>query len=107
MGRKRGTWLEEFAKDAEASDQLVTHGDEHVSLLAIGLLGEAGSVLAEVKKGRREGASYSVLKERLREEVGDCLWYFVRLVSVLDKGLLSELTAQRGLKSDHDLRNEL
>src|SRR2546428_13785756 len=107
MNKNRRRWLQEFAKNAEATDQLVSHRDEHVLLLALGLFGEAGSVLAELKKSRREGAAYPALRETLREEVGDFLWYYVRLVSVLDEGLLSKLTTHRASRSDHEAEHDL
>jgi hypothetical protein len=92
MTMHRQTWIQEFAYNAKTTDQIAGLGNEHVPLLALGLLGEAGSVLAELKKSRREGAAYPSLRERLREELGDFLWYFVRLVCVLDESLLSRLT---------------
>ena len=61
MGRGRAVWLEGFSEDAKGTDQLQKQGPDHVRLLAMGLLGEAGSVLSEVKKGRREGAAYPAL----------------------------------------------
>lgn len=50
-----------------------------MSLLIAGLFGEAGSISAEVKKMRREGPAYPAYRRRLTEELGDFLWYFVRL----------------------------
>ncbi len=54
-------------------------------------MGEIGSILAEVKKARREQDAYPVYRKRLLEETGDSLWYYIRLVSVLDANLLSTL----------------
>ena len=50
-----------------------------MALLATGLFGEAGSVLAELKKTVRERGAYPSYQNRLTEEVGDLLWYFARL----------------------------
>lgn len=89
----RGTecpWLREFAAAAANTDRF-TDRQDHGALLAAGLIGEAGSVIAEMKKARRELDAYPVYRERKLEEVGDFLWYFVRLVAVLDPGLLDEL----------------
>jgi hypothetical protein len=60
-------------------------------LLAAGLYGEAGSILSELKKSQREGSAYPHYRQRLAEEFGDALWYFVRLVAKCDPGLLTAL----------------
>lgn len=83
-------WLQEFAEHAAKTDRFVGK-DDHAALLAAGLIGEAGSVVAELKKARREREAYPVYRERVVEEVGDFLWYFVRLASVVAPGLLDEL----------------
>lgn len=83
-------WLHEFATLAEKTDRFVGKQD-HAALLAAGLIGEAGSVIAELKKARREREAYPVYRERMVEEVGDFLWYFVRLAAVAAPGLINEL----------------
>lgn len=88
-------WLAAFADQAAGSDQL--RGRESRSaLLATGLYGEAGSVLAELKKSAREGSAYPGYRLRLIEEFGDVLWYFVRLTSELDPALLARLPREAG-----------
>lgn len=84
------TWLSEYADVAEKTDRLVGKG-EHLYLLAAGLMGEAGSVLAELKKAERESNAYPGYRCRIVEEVGDFLWYFTRIVTVVDRALLQEL----------------
>lgn len=83
-------WLHEFADLAAKTDRFVGK-DDHAALLAAGLIGEAGSVVAELKKARREREAYPVYRDRMMEEVGDFLWYFVRLAAVVAPGLLDEL----------------
>lgn len=83
-------WLHEFAALAAKTDNFKDKPD-HAALLAAGLIGEAGSVIAELKKKRREREAYPVYRERMVEEVGDFLWYFVRLSAVVAPGLLEEL----------------
>ena len=90
MSDASSSWLLEFAAAAERTDRFAGKSD-HVALLAAGLLGEAGSIIAELKKERRELNAYPVYRQRMLEEVGDFLWYYVRLVSVLTPGLLREL----------------
>ena len=84
------TWLEEFAAAAAKTDKF-TGKPDHAALLAAGLIGEAGSIVAELKKARRERDAYPVYRERMVEEVGDFLWYFVRLAALVTPGLVGEL----------------
>lgn len=94
MSGNKGGWLKDFSRDAESTDQFRKHR-QHIELLALGLMGEAGSVLAEVKKGVREGPAYVDSRMKVQEEVGDFLWYYIRLVSVLDSSLLEQLSLKR------------
>jgi NTP pyrophosphatase (non-canonical NTP hydrolase) len=83
-------WLTSFADQAELSDQIRAR-ENHTVLLAAGLYGEAGSILSELKKSQREGPAYPHYRQRLTEEFGDTLWYFVRLVAKCDPELLDAL----------------
>jgi NTP pyrophosphatase (non-canonical NTP hydrolase) len=87
-------WLTAYAKAARWSDILVGRPD-HALLIAGGLLGEAGSVLAEVKKRQREQGVYPDHLDSLGEELGDSLWYFVRLVDLVDRPLLDSIARER------------
>ncbi|NOK33068.1 pyrophosphatase [Corallococcus exercitus] len=84
-------WLIEFAAVAGQTDTLVNNSD-HKEFLAVGLLGEVGGVLAEFKKRKREGPAYPLYEERLVDEIGDTMWYFVRLANVGAPGLLAQLS---------------
>jgi NTP pyrophosphatase (non-canonical NTP hydrolase) len=86
-------WLLDYATSAKGSDMFRGRSD-HVELLAAGLLGEAGSVLAEVKKRQREPGVYPEYLGSLHEELGDALWYFVRLIDAIDRGLLRQLSKE-------------
>lgn len=85
-------WFQEFGEAAARTDQFSERPD-HAALLAAGLLGEVGSVLAELKKEAREDAAYPAHRRRLVEELGDVLWYFTRLASVLEPGLLDSVAS--------------
>ena len=84
------SWLTEYSKAARQTDQF-TETPKHTELLAAGLFGEAGSVLAELKKEERETDAYPAYRNKLVEEVGDTLWYMVRLLSVLSPSSLVRL----------------
>jgi NTP pyrophosphatase (non-canonical NTP hydrolase) len=48
-------------------------------VLTLGLCGESGEVAEKIKKSVRDGVSYSVLKEQLKLELGDVMWYISQL----------------------------
>jgi NTP pyrophosphatase (non-canonical NTP hydrolase) len=50
-------------------------GSAKPSFAALGLFGEVGGVLAEVKKLQRDNLSFSAHHEVVLEELGDALWY--------------------------------
>ena len=60
-----------------------------------GLVGEAGGVLVEFKKRVRDGAAYPHDQARLCEELGDLLWYFVRIVQMRMPSLIEMLDGER------------
>ena len=84
------SWLSEYCKDAEQTDQLIGKPN-YALLLAAGLFGEAGSLLAELKKEKRETDAYPAYRNRLVEEMGDALWYLARLSAVLDPSAMQGL----------------
>ena len=98
------SWFAEYCNDAERTDRLVGHHD-HVALLAAGLFGETGSVLAELKKTERETGAYPFYRHRLIEEIGDLLWYFARLVTILAPSEVRKLDelAERSMRWRNDL----
>ena len=97
------SWLIKYSQAAERTDQLIGKPN-HALLLAAGLFGEAGSVLAELKKERRETDAYPAYRNRLVEEIGDCLWYLARLSTVLDPSAVSDLDkrGQVQRRQNHD-----
>lgn len=57
---------------------------EKLRIAVLGVFGELGSLMSEIKKGVREGPSYTSYRETLVEEAGDLLWYFAALANTLD-----------------------
>lgn len=53
----------------------------------LGLIGEAGSVITELKKNLRDGTAYTNYKNKLKEELGDVLWYISTIATQNDLDL--------------------
>ena len=100
------SWFADYCKEAARTDQLANDRDhvDHVNLLAAGLFGETGSVLAELKKTVRERGAYPSYQNRLMGEIGDLLWYLARLMTVLapsDIEKLEEFADRVGQRNDN------
>ena len=72
--------LNEYQRLAEHTDQQPgesTFEESPRSILVplLGLAGEAGELLGEHKKWLRDGDSYRLFPDRVKEELGDLLWY--------------------------------
>ena len=79
------SWLSDHYEVARGTDQLqLPDAGRHLDALALGLYGEIGGILAECKKGLREANAYPHHRKRLTEELGDALWYLLRIVDVLE-----------------------
>lgn len=102
------SWFARYREEAGLTDQLAGK-PKHVELLTAGLFGETGGILADLKKRRREDAAYPADKERLVEEIGDFLWYFARLTTVLESFDLTKLDAAAtdAKRPDDDLADAL
>ena len=50
----------------------------------LGIIGEIGSVVTQLKIKFRDGDAYVAFKEKLSEELGDVLWYINYLAVKLD-----------------------
>lgn len=77
----------DYQRAVRETDQ--TQGREltHMAVHLLGLAGEAGSVATAYKKYLRDGAADATYKLRLREELGDVLWYVATLANKLDLNL--------------------
>jgi len=83
-------WLTDFAMPRRPQINCVTKTIIGV-LLAAGLAGEMGSIVSELKKERRDLPSLTLSHDKIVEEIGDFLWYFVRLTTVLAEDWLVRL----------------
>ncbi len=100
--------FEEYQKAARATDQRVGVEVEDIAVHLLGLAGEAGSVASEYKKKLRDQDAHPMWKARMREEMGDVLWYLAALANKLDLTLEDiarsnlEKTRNRWLPTDGD-----
>lgn len=69
--------VEEFTQQVVRTDR--RPAPEKLRIAILGIFGELGSLMSEVKKGAREGPSYVSYRNTLVEEAGDLLWYFAAL----------------------------
>lgn len=92
--------LNEYQHLAKTTDQQPDAEAEGASSRSIlipllGLAGEAGELLSEHKKWLRDGDSYKLFPTRVKEELGDILWY------------LSNVATKHGLTLEDIARNNL
>lgn len=73
--------LDAYQDIARRTDRSGRTGREGVSFALLGLYGETGSLLSELKKKRREADAYPAFSEAVIEEFGDVLWYLADLAS--------------------------
>lgn len=68
--------LDEYQRVAAESDRSGRSGIDGIGFLLLGLFGETGSVLSELKKKQRDKDAYTAYEDSVIEELGDVLWYF-------------------------------
>ena len=78
--------LNEYQLLANRTDQQPETGAfdaDHRSILVplFGLAGEVGELLGEHKKWIRDGDSYKLFPDRVKEELGDLLWYLANVAT--------------------------
>jgi NTP pyrophosphatase (non-canonical NTP hydrolase) len=67
--------LDEYQEIASETDQFDASDSEGIIVALLGLAGESGSLLTLFKKKMRDGEAYEPIQRRVREELGDVLWY--------------------------------
>ena len=68
-------------KSYQEQAALTDRKPENLTLPLLGLFGEAGSLLSEIKKQQRDTDSYVGYKNTVLEELGDILWYLTAVAS--------------------------
>jgi NTP pyrophosphatase (non-canonical NTP hydrolase) len=83
--------FDEYQEKSKATVQTYNSKDQENFFLGyLGLAGEAGSVLTTLKKLIRDGEGFGSFQEKLKEELGDVLWY-VSAIATHNKIPLEEI----------------
>jgi len=91
----------EYQQEAKKTIQDYIKGKEANKLVPfLGLIGEAGSVITELKKNLRDGVAYTGYNNKLKEELGDVLWYISTIAT--ENSLNLEEIASHNLKKIKD-----
>ena len=73
-------YLSSYQEKAMESDQL-RDSAKGFQFYLLGLVGETGSLLSEVKKKQRDQVAYIGYRDSVEEELGDTLWYLAALAN--------------------------
>ncbi|RZJ73706.1 MAG: hypothetical protein EOO45_10025 [Flavobacterium sp.] len=74
--------LKEYQENASKTIQTYDSKDQQNFFLGyLGLAGEAGSVLTTLKKLIRDGEGFESFNDKLKEELGDVLWYITSIAA--------------------------
>lgn len=83
--------FDRYQDEAQGTDRVpvpVTgEGDLSLIVPLLGLAGESGGLLSEYKKYLRDGPAHKLFKQRVREELGDILWYVANIARKFDLSL--------------------
>lgn len=88
--------LADYQSAAQRTDQQ-RETDSGLAFPLLGVFGETGSLLSEVKKKQRDPVAYLGYEESVLEELGDVLWY---LAAVADRAHLTLADLAINLDSD-------
>lgn len=91
----------EYQLKAKETIQKSSLDEKHTETVPfLGIIGEVGSVVTQLKKKLKDGESYIAFKEKLREELGDVLWYISTIA--WQNGITLEDVAKKNLLKIHD-----
>lgn len=75
--------LDAYQAFAAATNRSQQGGEDRLGFLLLGLFGEVGSLLSELKKKQRDQNAYFAYAHSTYEETGDVLWYFANVAHEL------------------------
>jgi NTP pyrophosphatase (non-canonical NTP hydrolase) len=82
--------FDDYQKRAMDTDRLGAQHQNPLTVALFGLAGEAGSVQTLYKKRLRDGDQFTGFREKVKEELGDILWY-LSAIATLEGLSLSEI----------------
>src|SRR5215216_128100 len=85
--------MSEYQEFTRLTDQNKKTGYAGFMLPFLGIYGEVGSLLSELKKKQRDTESYLGYADSVMEELGDVMWYFTNIAD--RAGLTVDILAQR------------
>ncbi|MGH8612249.1 MAG: nucleoside triphosphate pyrophosphohydrolase family protein [Gammaproteobacteria bacterium] len=85
--------LDEYQHFTTYTDRNDRSGIDGLGFVLLGLFGETGSLLSELKKKQRDKDAYVAYYDSVIEELGDVLWYFAN--AALRAGISLSALAQR------------
>src|SRR5690348_8982552 len=88
-----GLLMNEYQRFTLQTDKNPQTGYAGLKFALLGLFGEVGSLLSELKKKQRDRDSYVGYADSVMEELGDVMWYFANIVQ--RAGLNLDVLAQR------------
>lgn len=97
--------LNEYQDLASRTDRRPEKSGDGLLIPMLGIAGEIGQLLAEYKRQIRDGLVPADLRNHLREELGDILWYTANLAGKLDIPLEEVATANLQKTVDRWLTN--
>ena len=74
--------LDEYQRFAVRTNEVRSKDSDALNFLLLGLYGEVGSLLSEIKKKQRDENAYFAFAASAREEFGDVLWYFANIAQL-------------------------
>ncbi len=90
-----------YQERARATIQKSNSDDKLTEIVPfLGIIGEIGSVVTQLKIKFKDGDAYVAFKEKLSEELGDVLWYLSTIAT--QNNLILEDIAQDNLSKIHD-----
>jgi len=92
--------LNEYQEFTRQTDKNQKKDYEGLMLPLLGIYGEVGSLLSELKKKQRDAGSYVGYADSVVEELGDVMWYFTNIAG--RAGLSVEVLAKRISRELHD-----
>jgi NTP pyrophosphatase (non-canonical NTP hydrolase) len=91
----------EYQEEAKKTIQKNASSAENIEIVPfLGIIGEIGSVVTQLKVKLRVGTSYTAYKAKLTEELGDVLWYLSTIATQND--LLLDDVAKYNLEKIRD-----